>query len=170
MDGDPQENANVRDVMTTSVVTAMPDTSLSSIADLMTERRLRAIPVVDDSGHVLGMITDRSVMSHFLPQLGATEAEIGDRELADLGGVPVREVMDRTVMCVNDDQPLADVAALMLDKEMERLPVVAEGLLVGFLTRGDIIRRLLAQRDRKMSAPHEASPEISDESSDDEDE
>jgi CBS domain-containing protein len=53
--------------------------------------------------------------------------------------------MDRSVMCVNDDQPLADVATLMLDKEMERLPVVAEGLLVGFLTRGDIIRRLLAR-------------------------
>jgi len=167
---DPKAQVNVRDVMTTSVVTAMPDTSLGSIADLMTQRRLRAIPVIDGSGHVLGMITDRSVMSHFLPQMGATAAEIGEREFADLGEVPVRDVMDRTVMCVNDDQSLADVAALMLDKEMERLPVVAEGLLVGFLTRGDIIRRLLAQRDREGSAPHEASPRTSDDPSDDEDE
>ena len=46
-------------------------------------------------------------------------------------------------MCVKEDEPLANVVRLMLDREIERLPVVREGQLVGFLTRGDIIRRLL---------------------------
>jgi CBS domain-containing protein len=135
----------VRDVMTTSVITATPETPLLSIAETMMQRHVRAIPVIDESGHVLGMVTDRSVMSQFLPRLETRELAAGELDLAGPRGVAVRDVMDRSVMCVNDDQPLADVAALMLDKEMERLPVVAEGVLVGFLTRGDIIRTLLAR-------------------------
>lgn len=136
---------SVRDVMTTSVITATPETPLLTIAETMIHRHVRAIPVIDETGHVLGMVTDRSVMSQFLPRLEADEPTSGELDLAGPQGVAVRDVMDRSVMCVNDDQPLADVAALMLDKEMERLPVVAEGVLVGFLTRGDIIRRLLAR-------------------------
>jgi CBS domain-containing protein len=161
MAGDLPGRVSVRDVMNRSVVTATPDTPLGMIADSMTRNRLRAIPIIDESGHVLGMITDRSVMSHFLPQLGATEAGVGGRDLADSGAVPVRDVMDRSVMCVNEDQPLADVAVLMLDKEMERLPVVAEGILVGFLTRGDIIRRLLGQLAPVASDLDEESHDVS---------
>lgn len=136
---------SVRDVMTTSVITATPETPLLGIAETMMTQHVRAIPVIDDNGHVLGMVTDRSVMSQFLPRLDTRDLAPGDLDLAGPQGVAVRDVMDRSVMCVNDDQPLADVAALMLDKEMERLPVVAEGVLVGFLTRGDIIRTLLTR-------------------------
>lgn len=136
---------SVRDVMTTSVITATPETPLLDIAQSMIERHVRAVPVIDESGHVLGMVTDRSVMSQLLPRLETDEPAAGGLDLAAPQGVAVRDVMDRSVMCVNDDQLLADVAALMLDKEMERLPVVAEGVLVGFLTRGDIIRKLLAR-------------------------
>ena len=57
----------------------------------------------------------------------------------------MRDVMARAVLCVNENEPLADVMRLMLDKEIERLPVVRDGQLVGFITRGDIIRRLLRE-------------------------
>ncbi len=53
--------------------------------------------------------------------------------------------MDRTVLCVSEDQALADVATMMLNRNVERFPVVREGALVGFLTRGDIVRRLLGR-------------------------
>ena len=56
----------------------------------------------------------------------------------------VREVMDRSVLCVSEDQTLADVANMMVNKDVDRFPVVREGALVGFLTRGDIVRRLFA--------------------------
>jgi CBS domain-containing protein len=51
--------------------------------------------------------------------------------------------MDRTVLCLAEDQTIADVAALMLAKEVDRFPVTRDGALVGFLTRGDIVRKLL---------------------------
>jgi CBS domain-containing protein len=54
----------------------------------------------------------------------------------------VRDVMDRSVLCLPDDQPLSDAAALMVNKKLERVPVVREGAFVGLLTREDIVRRL----------------------------
>jgi CBS domain-containing protein len=51
--------------------------------------------------------------------------------------------MTRQVMGVAPEQPLAEVASLMLNKDVDRVPVVKDGRLVGFLTRGDIVRKLL---------------------------
>lgn len=132
----------VRDVMTSEVVLAAPDTPLDEAADTLVRRRLRAIPVVDDEGHVVGILTDRQVMTHFLPGLEDPDAGRPDRPAVIRDGT-VRDVMERTVMCVNENEPLGDVVRLMLDKEIERFPVVSDSRLVGFLTRGDIMRRLL---------------------------
>jgi len=132
----------VRDVMTRDVVTASPSTPLAEVADTLVRRRLRAIPVIDEVGRVLGIVTDRQVMTHFLPAL-EDPGETAPRRPRVIREGTVRDVMERTVMCVNEDESLADVVRLMLDKEIERLPVVGDGVLVGFLTRGDIIRRLL---------------------------
>jgi CBS domain-containing protein len=55
----------------------------------------------------------------------------------------VRDAMTRQVLCVAPEQPVAEVAALMSNKDVERVPVVREGRLVGFLTRGDIVRKLI---------------------------
>jgi len=52
--------------------------------------------------------------------------------------------MARSVLCLAEDQTLADVANLMSGKDVDRFPVVREGVVVGFLTRADVIRRLIA--------------------------
>jgi len=131
----------VREIMTRDVTTAAPGLSLAEAADMLSRRRLRAMPVIDDEGHVLGMLTDRLLISRLLPGLERADAGAPLRGSAHAG--EVRDIMERAVMCVKDDEPLANVVRLMLDKEIERFPVVREGELVGFLTRGDIIRRLL---------------------------
>jgi CBS domain-containing protein len=53
--------------------------------------------------------------------------------------------MDRSVLCLEEDQTVADVAALMLSKDVDRFPVTRDGALVGWVTRGDIVRRLLSK-------------------------
>jgi CBS domain-containing protein len=55
----------------------------------------------------------------------------------------VRDVMTRQVLCVSPDQPLAEVASIMTNKDVDRVPVVRGGTLVGLLTRGDIVRKLI---------------------------
>ncbi len=133
----------VREIMTRDVTTAAPGMALAEAADMLARRRLRAVPVTDGEGHVLGMLTDRLLISRLLPGLERPDASGPAGGNADAG--EVRDIMERAVMCVKEDEPLANVVRLMLDREIERLPVVREGQLVGFLTRGDIIRRLLLQ-------------------------
>jgi CBS domain-containing protein len=55
----------------------------------------------------------------------------------------VRDAMTRQVLCVAPEQPIAEVASLMSNKDVDRVPVVRDGRLVGFLTRGDIVRKLI---------------------------
>ncbi len=131
----------VREIMTRDVTTAAPGMALEEAADMLARKRLRAMPVIDDEGHVLGMLTDRLLISGLLPAL--ERAEVGAPAAGSAHAGEVRDIMERAVMCVKEDEPLANVVRLMLDREIERLPVVREGQLVGFLTRGDIIRRLL---------------------------
>ena len=105
-------------------------------------------------GEVVGMLTDQHLMRYLLPQtvsqLSTGQMRAVKRRakgaaagVVEPGDVPVRDVMERTVMCLAEDQTIADVAALMLSKELDRFPVTRDGALVGFLTRGDIVRKLL---------------------------
>jgi CBS domain-containing protein/mannitol/fructose-specific phosphotransferase system IIA component (Ntr-type) len=129
----------VRDVMTQRVYRVAPDDTVAEVLDLISRHHLRAIPVVGEDREVLGMVTDRDLLRHLLPGVqrpGETPAVTRTTK--------VREVMSRSVICVSEDQALAEVATVMITKDLERLPVTNEGKLTGFLTRGDILRKLFA--------------------------
>lgn len=129
----------VRDVMRRDVIAVSPETPLTKIGRLMIEKGLRSLPVVGADGEVLGIVTDRELLEHFLPLIraGAPPGVGAPRE------VLARDVMRKTVLGVSEDQSIADVTALMVDKDVVRVPVVTEGKLVGLLTRDDIVRKLL---------------------------
>jgi CBS domain-containing protein len=82
----------------------------------------------------------QTLLSVYLDRAGAAGREAAP---ADARARQVRDVMTRQVLCVSPDQPLAEVAAMMTNKDVDRVPVVREGRLVGFLTRGDIVRKLV---------------------------
>lgn len=149
-------DVTVRDVMTTAVTSVGPEVPLREAARLLLERGVRALPVTGPGGEVLGLINDGHLMSHLLPQTVSAMSTGQMRAVkrrgksaqptpADPGEVPVRKVMDRSVLCLSEDQTVADVAALMLSKDVDRFPVTRDGSLVGFLTRGDIVRKLLGK-------------------------
>jgi len=140
----------VRDFMISKVLSVKPEETLEYAARLMVAHNVPSLPVVSASGEVLGIVSHREVLRLLLPKY-AKRVNTGEflapvrRELpgdADPRTVPVREAMDRSVLCISEDQTLADVASLMVNKDLDRFPVVREGVLVGFITRGDIVRRL----------------------------
>ena len=133
-----QPRLTVRDVMTQRVYRVGPDATVRDVLDMVAEHRLRAIPVVDEERGVLGMVTDGDLMRYFLPLVQKTSGLTGETMMR----ATVREVMSRSVICVSEDQALAEVMSVMVAKNVERLPVVSEGKLTGFLTRGDILRKL----------------------------
>ncbi len=137
------EQLTVRDVMTDHPRTVRADTPLKEAARTIVRTGLGALPVVDEDDRVLGMLSEREVIRHLL----STQAFIGpDARVASPPGAgtkTVREAMTRQVLCVAPQQPLAEVASLMSNKDVDRVPVVKDGRLVGFLTRGDIVRKLI---------------------------
>lgn len=132
----------VREIMTEQPRTVGPDVPLRTAVLDMLRAGVGGLPVVDADNRVLGMLSERELLrdllSHYLPRAGGAS-----------GGPPpaaarrtVRDLMTRQVLCVAPDQPLAEVASLLLNKDVDRVPVVKGDRLVGFLTRGDIVRKL----------------------------
>lgn len=133
----------VRDVMTPRVFRVYPETPVREVIDIMGRHQLKAVPVVGEKREVLGLVTDRDVLNHLLAAVGRAGAgERPDPEDRALYDTPVREIMTRSVMCISEDQPLSEVVSTMVNKNVERMPVVHEGKLTGFLTRADVLRKL----------------------------
>ena len=133
----------VRDIMTERPRTVMPDSDLKDAARDMVRLGVGGLPVVDETGLVIGMIGERELLRTLSGYLQGGRGE-GPRA----PGVPaqrstVRDAMTRQVLCVSPDQAIADVSSMMTNKDVDRVPVVRDGRIVGMLTRGDIVRKLL---------------------------
>jgi CBS domain-containing protein/mannitol/fructose-specific phosphotransferase system IIA component (Ntr-type) len=134
----------VRDVMIHRVDSVHPDTTTRQTMDLMLRRRLRAVPVVGPKGEVLGMVTDSDLVRALLPQI-ARISEDDDIDARILER-PVREIMTRSVLCISEDLGIGEVASMMINKDVEQVPVVQAGSITGMVSRGDIIRKLFYRK------------------------
>jgi CBS domain-containing protein len=109
--------------MTCDVVTVPPSMPVQEVAALLGERRLAGVPVVNDAGQVLGMISELDLMS----RAGATAGDI----------------MTRQVTSVAEDTDVDEVAPLFVQQRLRRVPVCTEGRLVGIVSRSDVLRGIL---------------------------
>lgn len=134
------EQLLVRDIMTERPRSVTADVIAKDAAREMVRWRLGALPVVDAEMRVIGILSERDLLRHLLTNYLGDAAAM--RTPIPSGRI-VRDVMNRQVLCVSAEQPLAEVAALMANKDVDRVPVVRDGKLVGFLTRGDIVRKLI---------------------------
>ncbi|MHC4474670.1 MAG: CBS domain-containing protein [Planctomycetota bacterium] len=119
----------VDEVMTRSVVTVSPQTSMSELREVLRRHRISGAPVVED-GRLVGIIS----IEDFIRWLrkGPTQAKVGER-------------MTQEVTAIYDDEPLVQLVNMLDRSGYGRLPVVerAEGKLVGVVTKGDIVAGLL---------------------------
>lgn len=143
-----QPRLTVRDIMTQRVYRVYPNTPVDELLELMSRHDLKSVPVVGDKREVLGVVTDRDLLRHLMPtimRMGSGERAEPRTEERSAYDVPVRDIMSRSVMCISEDQALSEIVSIMINKDVERLPVVAEGRLTGFLTRGDVLRKLFGE-------------------------
>ena len=133
----------VREIMTDSPRTTRPDTLLRDAARDLVRSGIGALPVIEADGLLVGMLSERELMRHMLSLASINGSIPRPQSGIERQRRTVRDVMTRQVLCVSPDQPLAEVASLMTNKDVDRIPVVEEGRLVGFLTRGDIVRKLI---------------------------
>jgi CBS domain-containing protein/mannitol/fructose-specific phosphotransferase system IIA component (Ntr-type) len=137
------EELTVRDLMTERPRTTSPEMPLRDAAREMLQAGLSALPVVDEDGRLLGLLSERELMRHLVTTALLAGSSSRFTPPGAQGRRTVRDVMTRQVLCVAPEQSVAEVASLMTNKDVERVPVVREGQLVGFLTRGDIVRKLI---------------------------
>jgi CBS domain-containing protein len=134
---------SVRELMTESPRSTRADTLLRDAARDMVRSGIGALPVIEADGMLVGMLSERELMRHMLSLASINGSIPRPQSGMERARRTVRDVMTRQVLCVSPDQPLAEVASLMTNKDVDRVPVVEEGRLVGFLTRSDIVRKLI---------------------------
>ena len=115
----------VREIMTESPRTTRAETLLRDAARELVRAGIGALPVVEADGLLVGMLSERELMRHML-SLASLDGSIRARRSAafERARRTVRDVMTRQVLCVSPDQPLAEVASLMTNKDVDRVPVV----------------------------------------------
>ena len=138
-----------QDVMTTWVATLGANATVREAAQLMAERRVSALPVIDDEDRMIGIVSEGDLVRR--AELGTETAgswwlvALAKGAAADYRkthGVAVSDVMTRRVVSVGPSTPLADVAQLMEKHRIKRLPVLDAGRLVGIVSRADLVRSL----------------------------
>ncbi len=140
----------VRDWMSREVVTVTPDTLLPEASRLMTERRIRRLPVVEN-GRLLGILTYGDVRAVWPSSLTNLDVDEATRLAAQ---VRVEQVMTRDPVTVSQDATIGHAAELMLRFAISGLPVVNEAKqLVGIITESDIFRLVVHDWRRAQHEP-----------------
>jgi CBS domain-containing protein len=143
-----------RDIMTTEVITVSPAASVSELAQLLDNRRVGGVPVVEEDGRLVGIITQSDLIKRarnleLPPAINILDLHLFlqipshlFRRVEKMLGTTVREVMTPNPITVSPDTPVPEIAALMDRKKVHTLPVMAGTGLVGIIGKIDLIRAL----------------------------
>jgi CBS domain-containing protein len=137
----------VRDVMTAAVRTVSPDATLKEVAAMLAEHGISGMPVVDDAGTLLGVVSKTDILIKERASSGERGGLLamlrgGDHDAATvkIEARTAAEAMTSPVIAIDPERPVAAAAAIMLDNRINRLPVVRDDALVGIVTRSDLVR------------------------------
>ncbi|HTI00656.1 MAG TPA: CBS domain-containing protein [Acidisoma sp.] len=142
------------DIMTRAVVTAKPEDTVRVVAKRLAEHGISAVPVCDDAGHVVGMVSEGDLLRPFtkskmLKRAWWLELLAEGQDLAPefqdylrLDGRRARDLMTTPVVTATEGASLNELADLITEKEVKRLPILRDGALVGIVSRADVVRAL----------------------------
>jgi CBS domain-containing protein len=156
----------VRDVMTADVVSISPDASVLDAVELMLQRKISGVPVVDPAGRLVGIVSEgdflrRREIDTRRRRPRWIEFFIGPGRLAGeyvhASSRNVREVMTEDVKTVEGNTSLEEVVGLMQRHRIKRLPVVEWGRMTGIVTRANLMRALASvAREAPSSSPDDS--------------
>lgn len=149
------KDIKVRDVMTKNPFTIDPEARLTTAMEYMKMKKVRHLPVVDDDGQLVGIITDRDLrQAAFAPHLAEQLSLRAQRRLRGLTqaveDLRVKDGMTWVVVTTHPEATLVHAAVIMFERRIGSLPVVDNGKLVGILTERDLLKALM----REYRPPH----------------
>ena len=140
-----------KDIMTKTVITVKPDTSIEELSALLVKHQISGVPVVDDSGALYGIVTENDLISrnkrlHIPTVVGFLDAAIYlesskkfEKELKRLAATKVGDICTRKVVTIAEDTTIVDIATIMADKKAHLLPVVRGGKVTGIVGKRDVV-------------------------------
>ena len=140
----------IKDVMTKDPLTIDPDAPLGTAMEVMRAKAVRHLPVVDDTGTLVGIITDRDLRhAAFSPALAEHLSLWAERRLRTLAhaleDLRVKDAMSWGVATAHPEASVAHAALVMYERRVGSLPVVQDGKLVGIVTERDLLKALAKQ-------------------------
>ena len=148
----------VRDVMTTDVASVAPAMRLKDLARLLLERRISGAPVVDEDGRVVGVVSETDLLAKEVGRPLSRRTPLdwifgevpSTSEQRRRDATTVEQAMSTPATTIGADRPLREAATIMVDRAVNRLPVVDQGRLVGIITRADLVRAYLRRDDELL--------------------
>lgn len=148
-----EPDMQAKDLMTAPAITINAEATIEDAARLLLERNLSCLPVVDDQGRLVGMLTHSDFGLHhkFMPLAGNlytlmdswANPDQMEEASQEVKSKKVRDVMKQPVTTVQEDAPIAEMARLMATKDIHRFPVIRDDELVGIVTRHDLLKLLI---------------------------
>lgn len=137
----------VKEIMSKRVITVSPESSLKEVGEILKEKRISGLPVVDSGGSIVGIITLTdmlNILNRLYKWKELDKAESG-LKLSNLfekekRGAKVRDFMTKNVFVLSENDTIEEVMELMFNKSVHTLPVADKGKIVGVVGRRDLIR------------------------------
>ncbi len=136
----------VENLISRDVVTVGPETPLKEVAAILSRHRISGVPVCDAGRHVLGVVSEADILRKEEGRAPSATGplswlfEAHDELLVKVSARTAGEAMTSPAITIEPGRPVSEAARLMLERQVNRLPVVLEGKLVGIVTRADLVR------------------------------
>ncbi|MBW1836500.1 MAG: CBS domain-containing protein [Deltaproteobacteria bacterium] len=150
-----------KDIMTKDVITVSPDTEILVATNILLEKHINGVPVLDDAGNLVGILCQSdlivqqkkiptpslfTLLNGFIPLTSQKKIE---KEVRKIAAITVAQAMTPNPVVVSPDTTIEAVAALMVDSSYHTLPVVDEGKLIGIIGKEDVLRTLMGKTESK---------------------
>ncbi len=143
-----------RDIMTESVITVSPETSIKELVRILGEHKINGVPVLDENSRLVGIVTEADVVDqskklhipsffNFLDGIIFLEdPSILEEEIKKMAGSTVSDICTRDVKTVSPDTTVQDIATIMAEDHVQTIPVMDGQKLAGVVGRWDVVKAI----------------------------
>ncbi|MGL4820315.1 MAG: CBS and ACT domain-containing protein [Bacilli bacterium] len=129
----------IEKIMKQDVITVSPSTSVSAARNLLTQHRIRHLPVLNEWGAIVGLVSDRDIRQ-FLP----SPLDADEEHWKTAYATPVSSIMNEQFPLCSPSDFIEDIATTFIREKINCMPVVSASTLVGIVTTSDLLRRLVS--------------------------
>jgi CBS-domain-containing membrane protein len=143
-----------KEIMSKEVITVGMKTSVSELADILWKNRISGVPVLDENGIVVSVVTESDLIDqtkkiHIPTMISILDSVIflesskkTEKEIKKMAGNTVQDICSMELVSVSEETGLDEIATIMAEKSVHTLPVIQDGKLVGVIGKSDIIRSM----------------------------